>query len=292
MRLREVVTEKLNLKFDAKTDEMIHRMNEEIALIENYGYEEYFLKVYAIIKKSKELGYPTSFMGNMGDLFVAYLLGLSHINPLDLDINFDLALREGKHPYVNIRIAYAIYFEIVEFAESIDFTDRIVSAEELDLIADIPTVDLNNKNIVIDTYYKNHDFDIEYKEVSSFSELLKYKELSLGTDTWVNNADNLYNGKTEYGKVDFMSLISNRNEVYKTLIDSGFDKGDALEFLDLILMNNKTEKYNYYMNLLSKNKDLPLWYVSSLSKVSYLFSRMHVAENLVLRMKVESIKYK
>ncbi len=292
MRLREVVAEKLNLKFNVKTDEMIHRMNEEITLIEKYGYEEYFLKVYAIINKSKELGYPTSFMGNMGDLFVAYLLELSHINPLELDINFDLALREDKHPYVNIRIAYAIYFEIVEFAESIDFTDRIVSAEELDLIRDIPTVDLNNKKIVVDTYYKNHDFDIEYKEVSSFSELLKYKELSLGTDTWINNADNLYNGKTEYGKVDFMSLISNRNEVYKTLVDSGFNKDDALEFLDLILRNNKTEKYNDYMNLLSKNKELPLWYVSSLSKVSYLFSRMHVAENLVLRMKVESIKYK
>lgn len=94
------------------------RMEHELRIIEEAGLSNYFLVVWDIVRFSRENGIRCQGRGSAANSVVAYLLGISPIDPMkhdlvferflsaerqivpDIDIDFDAALREDVIQYV------------------------------------------------------------------------------------------------------------------------------------------------------------------------------------------------
>lgn len=81
----------------------IERLNHELYVIQQFGYENYFLLIYDLIKYcNNELsGYYSAGRGSVGGCLVAYLLGITRIDPVnpvgfDMQVPFDRFLNEGR----------------------------------------------------------------------------------------------------------------------------------------------------------------------------------------------------
>ena len=72
----------LTLKYGSKPADIIReRFNKELEIIKRCCPEDYYL-AYLVAKKCEELGYVHSLRGCGGSSFVAYLLGITEVNPL------------------------------------------------------------------------------------------------------------------------------------------------------------------------------------------------------------------
>ena len=76
--------ERMRQLYGEDLPEMVEkRGRSELNIIEMCGIERYFVLGRMVADKSRELGYPVSFRGTLGSSFVAYLLGITDINPLE-----------------------------------------------------------------------------------------------------------------------------------------------------------------------------------------------------------------
>ena len=64
---------------------------------------------------------------------------------------------------------------------------------------------------------------------STFAELVKISGLSHGTDVWLNNAEALVLGKTQFGKIDFKEVIGCRDDIMVYLMYQGLDPAMAFK---------------------------------------------------------------
>ena len=94
------------------------RIEHELHIIENAGLSNYFLVVWDLVRFSREQGIRCQGRGSAANSVVAYLLGISPIDPIehdlvferflsverqvvpDIDLDFDAALREGVIQYI------------------------------------------------------------------------------------------------------------------------------------------------------------------------------------------------
>lgn len=93
--LREVVREKLrglkNLSWKER-----QRAQMELKVVEESGFAPYFLVVHDVVQFARRHDILHNLKGSGASSFLAYLLGISHINPIELDLYFERFLNKGR----------------------------------------------------------------------------------------------------------------------------------------------------------------------------------------------------
>ena len=93
--LRDVVMGKLrslkNLSWRGR-----QRAKKELAAVEKSGFAPYFLIVYDVVEFARRNRILHNLKGSGASSFLAYLLGISHINPIEHDLYFERFLNKGR----------------------------------------------------------------------------------------------------------------------------------------------------------------------------------------------------
>ncbi len=93
--LRDVVTERLAAAGDLSWRER-QRARRELAAVEGAGFGPYFLIVHDIVEFARRRGILHNLRGSGASSFLAWLLGISHIDPLEFDLYFERFLNRGR----------------------------------------------------------------------------------------------------------------------------------------------------------------------------------------------------
>lgn len=93
--LREVVTERLAAAANLTWKER-QRARRELAAVEQSGFGPYFLVVHDIVEFARRRGILHNLRGSGASSFLAWLLGISHVNPMAFDLYFERFLNRGR----------------------------------------------------------------------------------------------------------------------------------------------------------------------------------------------------
>jgi error-prone DNA polymerase len=93
--LREVVMDRLKEARSLSWRER-QRARRELAAVEGSGFGPYFLVVHDIVEFARRRGILHNLRGSGASSFLAYLLGISHVNPMEFDLYFERFLNRGR----------------------------------------------------------------------------------------------------------------------------------------------------------------------------------------------------
>lgn len=192
--LSDLCEEGLKIKFNDIPKEIIDRMNYELAVIKKMGYSSYFLIVRDFIRFAKEKKIPVGpGRGSAAGCLVAYLTGITEINPLDYDLIFERFLNAERISMPDIDIDFCFRRR----NEVIDYVIRKYGKENVSQIITFGT--FKTRNALRDV---GRVMGIAYSEVSKVIKL--FPEISqLSINEIVSSAPELQNlivEKPEYKK--------------------------------------------------------------------------------------------
>ena len=122
--LQNLSREGLKKRYDIITKKIEDRLNEELEVIRDMGFVDYFLVVWDISKESKRRGMMTIGRGSAANSIVSYCLGFTEVDPIkynfyfqrflnksrtsppDIDIDFSWRERDGIIKYVFEKYGY------------------------------------------------------------------------------------------------------------------------------------------------------------------------------------------
>ena len=318
--------------------EVKNRLDLELTSIVDNNFETIYLIYSVIVRYSNELGYKVSYRGNVGNSFVAYLLGITNINPLYYNLSFEIFAGKdyNKEPDIELNVSSRIQTKIFKYLQEKLGKDKIVCEEanlnNIDKINNFRSIwkfesykfiiwGQNNPTMIYElekeTNTNSNDIDMEDIETlqlflhanyttgiigfdttfvkkmlkivkpRNFNDLVCAYALSHGTNTWTDNASLLI--EIEGKKVD--EVISNREDMYKYLLNNGINKNlayDIVEFvrmgknfkgknsrqLDKTINKDYNDKWNEYKKIMQEH-NIPIWYIKSAEKIRYMFSKSH-----------------
>lgn len=106
--LTQLVYERLNKRFKKITTEIEERIKYELEVINKMGYAGYFLIVQDFINASKQRGIPVGpGRGSAAGSLVAYVLGITNVNPLDYNLLFERFLNPARKSMPDIDVDFA-----------------------------------------------------------------------------------------------------------------------------------------------------------------------------------------
>lgn len=79
----------LKYRFGKPSQVILERMNKELKLIEDFGYSSYFLINWDIVRYARSKGYYYVGRGSGANSIVAYLLQITNVDPIELDLYFE-----------------------------------------------------------------------------------------------------------------------------------------------------------------------------------------------------------
>jgi DNA-directed DNA polymerase III PolC len=94
--LRELVMERLHSAKDLSWRER-QRARRELEVIEKSGFAPYFLIVHDVIEFSRRHRILYNLKGSGASSYLAYLLGISHVSPIEFDLYFERFLNSGRN---------------------------------------------------------------------------------------------------------------------------------------------------------------------------------------------------
>ncbi len=93
--LRKVVMDRL-VSFKTLSWRARQRARQELAAVEESGFAPYFLIVHDVVEFARRSGILHNLKGSGASSYLAYLLGVSHIDPLEYDLYFERFLNRGR----------------------------------------------------------------------------------------------------------------------------------------------------------------------------------------------------
>jgi error-prone DNA polymerase len=105
--LRHLCEVGLGQKFDPVTPRARAQLDHELAVIEGLGLPGYFLVVWDIVRFAREQGIRCQGRGSAANSLVAYLLGITPVDPLRHNLLFERFLSEGTHTMPDIDVDFA-----------------------------------------------------------------------------------------------------------------------------------------------------------------------------------------
>lgn len=95
--MRDLINAGIQKKYKGETPEIRERIESELAVIEKQGYIEYFLIVWDYINAAREMGISVGpGRGSGAGSIVAYLIGITDIDPLKYDLYFERFLNSER----------------------------------------------------------------------------------------------------------------------------------------------------------------------------------------------------
>lgn len=93
--LRDVVTERLTAAKNLTWKER-QRARRELTVVEQSSFGPYFLAVHDIVEFARRRGILHNLRGSGASSFLAWLLGVSHVSPMEFDLYFERFLNRGR----------------------------------------------------------------------------------------------------------------------------------------------------------------------------------------------------
>ena len=72
------------------------RARRELAVVESSGFGPYFLIVHDVVEFARRRGILHNLRGSGASSYLAWLLGVSHVNPVEFDLYFERFLNKGR----------------------------------------------------------------------------------------------------------------------------------------------------------------------------------------------------
>ncbi|MDP3791998.1 MAG: DNA polymerase III subunit alpha [Candidatus Omnitrophota bacterium] len=116
--LRDLVQEGLKRRYENIDKAIIHRVEHELKIIENFGYPSYFLIVWDLVNYAKEHSIPVGpGRGSAAGSVVSYALGITDIDPLKYDLLFERFLNPERIslPDIDIDFCYERRGEVIDY---------------------------------------------------------------------------------------------------------------------------------------------------------------------------------
>ena len=116
--LRHLCSEGLREKYPVVTDEALERLEYEINTIEQMGYVDYFLIVWDFIKYARDRGIMVGpGRGSAAGSLVAYVLGITQIDPLKYNLLFERFLNPERisMPDIDIDFCFERSQEVIDY---------------------------------------------------------------------------------------------------------------------------------------------------------------------------------
>ena len=134
---------------------------------------------------------------------------------------------------------------------------------------------------------------LEETKPSTFAGLVKISGLSHGTDVWRNNAQNLVNGTTEYGKISFEDIIGCRDDIMSVLIEEyKMDPLEAFNIMEFVRKGKPSKLPAQWTEFekVMKQYDVPDWYIHSAGLIKYMFPKAHAIAYVIMAMRIAWFK--
>ncbi|WP_213818775.1 DNA polymerase III subunit alpha [Garciella nitratireducens] len=126
--LRKLCLEGLSKKYSIITEEIKKRLEYELSVIHEMGYEDYFLIVWDFIRFAKEHGIMVGpGRGSAAGSLVAYTLDITKIDPLKYNLIFERFLNPDRvtMPDIDIDFCYERRGEVIEYVIEKYGEDRV-----------------------------------------------------------------------------------------------------------------------------------------------------------------------
>ncbi|TMP99195.1 MAG: PHP domain-containing protein [Verrucomicrobia bacterium] len=116
--LHRLVTQGLRERYRDRAGEMSRQIEEELSIISEVGYEEYFLVVWDILQECRRRGIEWITRGSAADSLVCYCLRISDVCPIRFDLYFRRFLNKermalNKLPDIDIDFAHDLKDDVV-----------------------------------------------------------------------------------------------------------------------------------------------------------------------------------
>ncbi len=86
---------------------VVKQLAHELEVIERTGLAEFFLICWDIMRFCRERGIPAQGRGSAGDSIVAYVLGITRVDPIRHKLLFERFINEGRTSYPDVDIDFA-----------------------------------------------------------------------------------------------------------------------------------------------------------------------------------------
>ncbi len=125
-RLRALCLEGLRARYRPLRPAVLRRLARELRVIGDLGFAGYFLLVHEIVRFARERGIPCAGRGSSADSLAAYALGVSIVDPVAHDLDFERFLHPGRRdcPDVDIDLCWRRRDEVVEHLRRLAGEDR------------------------------------------------------------------------------------------------------------------------------------------------------------------------
>jgi error-prone DNA polymerase len=94
-------------RYHPMTPPVVKQLAHELEVIERTGLAEFFLICWDLMKFAREKGIPAQGRGSAGDSIVAYVLGITRVDPIRHRLLFERFINEGRTTYPDIDIDFA-----------------------------------------------------------------------------------------------------------------------------------------------------------------------------------------
>ncbi|HEX2965235.1 MAG TPA: error-prone DNA polymerase [Syntrophorhabdaceae bacterium] len=114
--LRKLATERAHSRYGGLSGEVLKRIDHEIVLIDQKGLSGYFLVVWDIIEYARKMGISAQGRGSAASSLVAYVLGITPVDPIRHRLFVGRFLNELSTPDIDIDIATNRREEVIQYA--------------------------------------------------------------------------------------------------------------------------------------------------------------------------------
>lgn len=114
------------------------RLELELNSIKNNNFASIYLISSDMVEYSNRLGYGVTSRGSVGDSFVAYLLGITDINPIEYNLPFEFfaGINYDKEPDIDLNFSEIAQAKIFDFLQEKYGKDKIIWGGTIGTIAD------------------------------------------------------------------------------------------------------------------------------------------------------------
>lgn len=126
--LEKLVWEKFSLKYPSPAEDIVKRLQYELKVINDMGFAPYFLIVQDLVNWAKENGIPVGpGRGSAAGSLVAYVLGITNIDPLKYGLLFERFLNPERvsMPDIDIDFCFEKREQVIDYIVNKYGTDRV-----------------------------------------------------------------------------------------------------------------------------------------------------------------------
>ena len=293
------------------------RYENELKLICKNNYESLFILNYLIAKKAKEDNEYYVLRGRGSNSYIAYLLGISELNPLDYGLEYEMSygLNGEKAPEIYYFFSNTYYPNIMKYVKEIvtknisydtTYIDNnlirylvhiyIFVDSGIDTLYELKKItgmDYNNINIkdkkiwdIFKDYNKIFCYMPSYFEKSLFQKIQPKSLEELGTIYGLTKSTfDHEQGKDLAEQIIKMKEYSTRDDIYSFLLSKDIEKEIAFEITEFIRKgkahNIKYSEQWYKYQKIMKKHNIDSTYIENCKKIKYLFPKSNILNSVV-----------